>query len=129
MDIFKKINYYGDDHHWSGSLGHADGANHGVNLEDCKFCGGSDQRISNTHTPYYSIYCDCGIKLEPCFVADDGTSYSDLDGCGGLIKSKDEAMELHQRALQHIVDKWNGNLPSDFYIYDDAESAEGVSAT
>ena len=106
MNIFNKIEYYGNDgEHWSGSLN--EGFDHGVNLNPCAFCGGSDQKIVNTHTDYYWISCACGVELRSGHIdLTDGISYSDLPA-SGPFPTKSDARKAHEFTLKYVIDKWN----------------------
>lgn len=75
-------------------------------LNHCKFCQENDQLIRNTHTPYYWIACPCGIELKPNHLGVDGNTYSDLD-LDHNSKDLNAVKHVHNKALQHIINKWN----------------------
>lgn len=69
-----------------------------VTIFECPFCGSTEVEIWNTHSPSYSVRClNCGAEVP-----------SDDDICpGGLIKNKEEAIMLHEKAVRSAVENWN----------------------
>lgn len=101
--VLEKLEVFGDSGGFSASLEGCTGKD--VGLHSCLFCQSTDQVIRNTHTPYYSIDCQCGLTLESYHRAEDGGEYSEVDG-DAEYKSKAECTDAHMKAIEHIVNKW-----------------------
>ncbi len=77
-----------------------------ANLNNCKFCGGSDLRLANTTTPTYRIECACGIELTPTHKAEEGWCMDEVIEYDE--KDLDSVKLAHKKAVEHIISKWNG---------------------
>jgi len=106
MDILNKVEYYGSNKNWSGSLNRESSMNHSIDLKPCAFCQGTTQKIMNTHTPFYWIECQCGVEMHACYIGKDNCSYTDMD-YGDPLDTKDKVIKAHEAAIKHIVNKWN----------------------
>lgn len=58
-------------------------------IKRCPSCNGEHCELSNTHTPYYSIQCECGLSFD--------------DQQGG----KTDDMKGHAESALRVVLTWN----------------------
>ncbi|KDN94697.1 hypothetical protein [Hydrogenovibrio marinus] len=108
--LSEHIEFFGDQESgYSGSTRSTGIPSNAVPLEACPFCHSTNQRIVNTHTPSYWIECQCGIELHASHIESDGQSYLDYHEEHDP-KKLDSVKGAHFRALNFIIDKWNGLL-------------------
>jgi Lar family restriction alleviation protein len=68
-------------------------------LKPCPFCGSTDVKAGNTHTPYYQVECGLCEAHGPLGQPD---IYN-----GRPIKGRETAERVHHEAFSNAVNLWN----------------------
>lgn len=93
-----ELEIYGDESGYSAYGEYQPGVD--TPLQPCPFCGANDGlTVSNTHTPYYSVECECSATIWGDYEEDAVRI--------GLFKSKKYCELTHRRAFQSAIDCWN----------------------
>lgn len=91
-----EIEIYGDPGDYSGTFDD-DGTHYGHELKPCPFCGTShDLEIVNTHTPVFSVRCECGCEMTGPYVESAST-----------MPTQRAALEGFKVALLACIAQWN----------------------
>ena len=93
LDVHK-IRFYGDLHHSSGTYEEFVGDDIMEILTSCPFCGNEKLEITNTHTPCYSVECECGVEV--CG-----------QGFTPITESFQDYIGAHEEALKDAIERWN----------------------
>lgn len=67
-------------------------------LKPCPFCGGTEMKLTSTHTPSYWIECPCGAEVHARGISPRSTNPDAIRRC-------------HQQAKRLTIQAWNARAP------------------
>jgi hypothetical protein len=62
-------------------------------LKQCHFCGSKELELWNTHSPHYTIECECGAQINDDFPTD-----------------RKESDKGHLDSAKRVIEKWNTRI-------------------